>query len=327
VQGKAEAEARILQLQREVAAAGEALASSEAAAFSAASSGEKEVFLSSQHATSSPLSVSDSFSADNPSSRSVMFAAQESGYFSKTSSNVFTSLLSKIKSDSSFTADTQIVHLERDDKGFGLIMDQNHFDNMGIKLHESRENSPAAISGMVESGHRLVMVDDLDVTDLNAEQVLELLKTKTSTKLCLKTQAAAKAYFDSKGSASHKSSSASQLSTDVHASSSPAVSKAASMFVKLKSASSFFTSNIPTTSATSLPATDPESNARKALVSLSIVFFFAFVPIMCCLISELACRSCSENMSAPVYLELEFPTFHLALQITSDLLSCCLQKP
>jgi hypothetical protein len=159
--------------------------------------------------------------------------------------------------------------LERDEKGFGLVMDQVHFDSMGVKLHESRENSPAAISGMVVPGHRLVLVDDLDVTDLNAEQVLELLKTKVSTKLCLKTQAAAKAYFESKASASPKPS---HLSTDVHVASSPAVSKAASMFGKLKSASSFFTSNPTTSSAPPLPVSDPDSVARKALVSFCFVF-------------------------------------------------------
>ena len=59
---------------------------------------------------------------------------------------------------------------------------------------QCRENRPAAISGMVEPGRRLIIVDDMDVKHLNAEQVLEILKPKQHVKLCLKTESAAHAF-------------------------------------------------------------------------------------------------------------------------------------
>jgi hypothetical protein len=150
-----------------------------------------------------------------------------------------------------------------------VVMDLLHFDSLGVKLQKCRDNSPAAISGMVAPDHRLVMIDDADVTNMNAEQVFEILKSKTNVKLCLKTQTAAQAYFDSKTPASPKLISSNELSTEVQTSTPPAISKAASMFGKIKSVSSFFSSNAQMLPASTSPSADPASIGRKSLVSFS----------------------------------------------------------
>ena len=182
---------------------------------------------------------------------------------SKSASSVFGSLFDKLKSEAIMTADTQVVNLERDDKGFGLIMDLVHFDGMGVKLHDCRENSPAAICGLIQSGHRLVMIDDVDVTDLSAEQVLDLLQSKKIAKFCLKTQTAAQSHHDSKAASATKISS-NEHCIEANTTSTASVSKAATIFGKFKSASSFFSSN-PANSPATLPA-DSESIDRKKIV-------------------------------------------------------------
>jgi len=286
----AEADAQIAQLQRELAAARESLADMQVAAVAAsASSGEREAALQGQLQEAIPATIS------------------------KTASSVFGAILSKLKSDSILSAETQVVHLERDERGFGLLLDLVHFDGMGVKAAATREGSPAAISGMIEAGHRLVMIDDADVTDLNAEQVLEVLKQKTTVKLCLKTPAAAQAYFESK-SASAKPAPASPPSSELQEPPPPAVSKAASvMFGKLKSASSFFSSSFPASPAS---AAIPVSVDFKMLVSLTSAPaqpFSLFVPSH----SAAHIRSASRSTRDLASLASACPTFPPAPPTTS----------
>ncbi len=53
-------------------------------------------------------------------------------FVSKTPSSLFGLILDRLKTDPFVFADTQAVHLERDERGLGLIMDLGHFDGLGV---------------------------------------------------------------------------------------------------------------------------------------------------------------------------------------------------
>jgi hypothetical protein len=126
---------------------------------------------------------------------------------------------------------------------------------------------------MIESGYRLVFVDDVDVTGLSAEQVLQVLQTKQTVKLCLKTQTA-QAFHDSKVSFMTKASS-SEPCAEACLPTSPTISKVASIFGKFKSASSLFSSNLATSPVHASVAADPDCIDRKKLVIfISCLCFF-----------------------------------------------------
>jgi hypothetical protein len=157
------------------------------------------------------------------------------------------------------------------------MMDVSHFDGMGVKILDCRQNSPAAVSGMVQPGYRVAMIDDVDVTHLSADQLLEILKLKTTVKLCLKSQSASQSYFDSKSATSSKPSISSEDVAEVQSPLQPTVSKAAGVFLgKLKSASQFFSSTSTNSQVPILPSSESESITRKTNVRFSEIVFVLF---------------------------------------------------